>query len=139
MTLNDELAVLRRIPLFSAIKPETLRLLAFASTRMIFQSGQNLFSEGDSSASAYILLSGAATIHRQIDGQALTIDVVAPHDIVGQTALFCNKPRQVTVTANGTVEALMISKERFHELMSCCPNTLSNILSELGEQLSLAS
>lgn len=139
MTLNDELAVLRSIPLFSAIRPETLRLLAFASTRMIFQSGQSLFSEGDQSANAYILLSGAATIHQQIDGQTRAIDVVAPHDIVGQTALFCSKPRQVTVTANSTVEALMISKDSFQELMSCCPNTLSKILSELGEQLSLAS
>ncbi|MGQ7842955.1 cyclic nucleotide-binding domain-containing protein [Granulosicoccus sp. 3-233] len=139
MTLNDELTVLRRIPMFSAIRPEALRLLAFTSSRMIYQSGQDLFQQGDKASSACILLSGAVTIHHEVDGQRETIGTIAANSMIGELALFCDRPRQVTVTASITVEALLISKESFQKLMSSCPNTLSNILSELGEQLSRAS
>lgn len=139
MNLNDELNVLRSIPLFSGIRPEALKLLAFASNRMIFQPGQNLFQEGDQATSACILLSGSATICHDVDGEQETIGVVAPHTLVGEVALFCDRPRQVTVTASSTVEALLISKDSFQKLMSSCPNTLANILNELGEQLSHAS
>lgn len=139
MNLNDELSVLRSIPLFSGIKPEALKLLAFASDRMIFQSGQPLFREGDQSAAAYVILSGMASIHHHDGASEQHIGDVLPPMLVGEVALFCDKPRQVSVTASSTVEALLISKDSFQKLMAACPKTMSNILSQLGEQLSRAS
>lgn len=139
MNLNDELSILRGIPLFSGIKPEALKLLAFASDRMIYQAGQNLFREGDQAGSAFIILSGTASIRHEVEGGQETVGVVAAHTVVGEVALFCDKPRQVTVTANSSLEALLITKDSFQKLMSSCPCSLSNILSELGEQMNQAN
>ena len=47
MTLEDEVGVLRRIPLFAKVEPSKLKLLAFTSQRMVFSKGQELFHQGD--------------------------------------------------------------------------------------------
>lgn len=139
MNLNDELTILRGIPLFSGIKPEALKLLAFASDRMIFQPGQPLFREGDPATGALVILSGSADILQLVSGKEEKIGEILPSSVVGEVALLCASPRQTTVVANTTVEALHISKDSFQKLMSCCPNTMSDILHGLGEQISKAS
>ncbi len=47
MSLNEEVDLLRQIPLFSKIDPSKLKLLAFTSERLTFGSGQDLFQQGD--------------------------------------------------------------------------------------------
>ncbi len=56
MSIDDEVEILRGIPLFANIDPAKLKLMAFASERMIFKSGQSLFQQGDVGDSAYILV-----------------------------------------------------------------------------------
>ena len=45
-TLSEEVDVLRRIPLFAAIDPAKLKLLAFASDRMVYGDGQAVVKQG---------------------------------------------------------------------------------------------
>ena len=47
MSIKEEVEVLRNIPLFSKIEPAKLKLLAFTSERMTFESGQTLFQKGE--------------------------------------------------------------------------------------------
>ena len=46
MSLNEEVELLRRIPLFAKIDPAKLKLLAFASERLTFEAEQELFRQG---------------------------------------------------------------------------------------------
>lgn len=139
MNLDDELRILRGIAPFSEINPKALKLLAFASDRMIFQTGQDLFAEGDQAGAAYVILSGSVDIFQMTPDGRRKIAEAHQQGVVGDVALLCDKPRQATVTATSTVEALQITKDSFHKLMSCCPNTMADILSGLGEQMSKAS
>ena len=47
MSLNEEVELLRNIPLFSKIEASKLKLLAFTSERLTFVEGQDLFLQGD--------------------------------------------------------------------------------------------
>ena len=60
MGILDEVDTLRRIPLFAKMDASKLKLLAFASERVTFESGQELFHQGDLADAAYILLDGTA-------------------------------------------------------------------------------
>ncbi len=138
MNLDDEMRILRGISPFSEINPKALKLLAFASDRMIFQTGQDLFAEGDQASAAYVILTGSVDIFQMTPSGLEKISEAHQQSVVGDVALLCDKPRQATVTATSTVEALQITKDSFQKLMSSCPNTLADILSGLGEQMSKA-
>ncbi len=139
MNLDDELRILRGISPFSEINPKALKLLAFASDRMIFQPGQDLFSEGDQASAAYVILTGGVDVFQMTSNGVEKNAEANQQSVVGDVALLCDKPRQVTVTATSTVEVLQITKDSFQKLMSCCPNTMADILSGLGEQMSKAN
>lgn len=139
MNLDDELNILRGISPFSEINPKALKLLAFASDRMIFQAGQDLFAEGEQASAAYVILAGSVDVFQATPDGTQKIAEAHQQSVVGDVALLCNKPRQTTVTATTTVEALQITKDSFQKLMSCCPNTMADILSGLGHQMSKAS
>ena len=67
-TLSDEVDMLRRIPLFAAIDPGKLKLLAFASDRMIYRDGQPICRQGEVGDAAYVVVSGVADIVVETDG-----------------------------------------------------------------------
>ena len=62
MSLNEEVDVLRQVPLFARIDPAKLKLLAFTSERLAYPAGSELFHQGDPGDSAYIILDGEADI-----------------------------------------------------------------------------
>ena len=59
MTLQQDVEVLRRIPLFAKIEPAKLKLLAFTSEHLEFAPGEPLCRQGEPGDSAYIVLDGA--------------------------------------------------------------------------------
>ena len=136
MLLEDEVALIRKLPLFSGVSPDRLKLLCFASSRGTFSAGEVLFSEGEASFGAYVILSG-------------TVDVVstANHSrntktgsdrgvaIVGQSSMLSDSPRRATVTALTEVETLRINTGCFMQLMTACPKSSESILQSLGAQL----
>jgi CRP/FNR family transcriptional regulator, cyclic AMP receptor protein len=47
MSINEEVELLKTVPIFSKIEPAKLKLIAFTSDRMTFDVGQELCHQGD--------------------------------------------------------------------------------------------
>src|SRR3546814_9235808 len=47
MSIDQEVEILRRIPIFAKIDPAKLKLMAFASERVTYKPGQALFRQGE--------------------------------------------------------------------------------------------
>ena len=62
MTLQQDVDVLRKIPLFAKIEPARLKLLAFTSEHVEFRSGEAICRQGDPGDAAYIVLEGSADV-----------------------------------------------------------------------------
>ena len=62
MSIQDEVSVLRRIPLFAHINAQKLKLLAFTSERIVFEAGQTLFLQGEEGDAAYVIIDGRADV-----------------------------------------------------------------------------
>ncbi len=62
MSLNEEVELLRNIPLFAKLEPSKLKLLAFTSERITYEADQVLFRQGDVGDAAYIIVEGAAAV-----------------------------------------------------------------------------
>jgi len=60
--LQDEVDLLRSIPMLANLPANKLKLLAFASDRVLFKQDEVLFEQNDSADSAYIVIDGEADV-----------------------------------------------------------------------------
>ncbi len=135
MSLNEEVELLRNIPLFSKIDPSTLKLLAFASERVIFGAGQELFHQGDSGDTAYIIIDGNADVLIDSPGGELAVAKIGKNELVGEIAILCDVPRTATLRADDQVTTLAISKDLFFQMVREYPDMGIEIMRELAQRL----
>lgn len=135
MSLNEEVELLRNIPLFSKIDPSKLKLLAFASERVIFGAGQELFHQGDSGDTAYIIIDGNADVLIDSPGGELAVAKIGKNELVGEIAILCDVPRTATLRADDQVTTLAISKDLFFQMVREYPDMGIQIMRELAQRL----
>ena len=135
MSLNEEVELLRNIPLFSKIDPSKLKLLAFASERVTFGVGQELFHQGDHSDTAYIIIEGSADVGVDTPGGEISVAKLAKNDIVGEIGILCDVPRTATIRAIDNLTTLAISKDLFFQMVREYPDMAIEIMRELAARL----
>jgi CRP/FNR family transcriptional regulator, cyclic AMP receptor protein len=135
MLLKDEVDLLRKVPLFAHLDPAKLKLLAFTSTRMVFQPSQELFRQGDEGDAAYLILSGEADVVAETPTGEVPVATVGQNAVVGEIAILCEVPRTATVRAASRLETLKIEKEHFLRLIREFPDMGIEIMRELGKRL----
>ena len=135
MSIDTEVEILRQIPLFANIDPAKLKLMAFASERLTFQSGHSLFRQGDPGDAAYIIVEGTADIIVDTPSGPITVATLAKNDIVGEIAILCDVPRTATVTAMGELVTLKITKDLFFRMVTDFPEMGVEIMRVLAHRL----
>lgn len=135
MSLNEEVEVLRKIPLFSRIDPPKLKLLAFTSERVAFERGDVLFRQGDMGDAAYILIEGSAEVLVNSPRGEIRVARLGQNDIVGEIAILIDVPRTATVRAETGLVTLRVSKELFFRLVTEFPQIAVEIMRELAHRL----
>ena len=134
-SLEEEVSLLRRIPLFAHIETAKLKLLAFTSERLAFDSGQELFRQGDAGDAAYVILDGEADVLVSTPSGEVRVAHLAKNSFVGEIAILCDMPRTATVRPSTRLVALKIKKEPFVKLLSEFPNLAIEMLRELASRL----
>lgn len=135
MSLEDEVDVMRRIPLFANVDPAKLKLLAFTSERVTFAASQELFHQGDPADAAYVVIAGAADVLVDADDGEITVARLERNDIIGDIAIICDVPRTATVRATDDLVAVKIVKEQFLDLIREFPEISLGIMRVLAERL----
>lgn len=135
MGLNDEVAVLSKIPIFSRIAPAQLKLIAFASRRVTFSKGQDICRQGEAGDCAYVFISGQADVLVETTRGRRKISSVQSHQIVGEAAILADVPRTATVRAAGEVVALRIEKDVLIRIMRDFPDVAVEITRLLAWRL----
>lgn len=135
MSLNEEVELLRTVPLFANIEPSKLKLLAFTSERLTFQPGQSLMVQGDMGDAGFLIVKGEADVIVETpDGNTLTVAHVGRNAFVGETAILCDVPRTATITATEEIDTLRISKDLFFRLVNEFPTMAVEIMRELARR-----
>ena len=135
MSLNEEVELLRNIPMFANIEPSKLKLLAFTSERLTFSEGDFLFSQGDAGDAAFIIVDGEADVMIDTPDGPLTVAHFKKNDIVGEIAILTDVPRTATVRASTRLETMVISKELVFRLVMEFPQIAVEIMRELAKRL----
>ena len=134
MSIEQEVEILRKIPLFANIESAKLKLMCFASERITFREGQSLCQQGDIGDSAYIIIEGTADVIVTRD-TPLVVAEVSKNDIVGEIAILVDIPRTATVTATSELTALKITKDLFFRMITDFPEMGVEIMRVLAQRL----
>ncbi len=135
MGLQDEVELLRNIPLFAKIEPSKLKLLAFTSERITYAEHDVLFEQGDIGDAAYIIIGGEAEVVVNTPGGPLVVATLKQNEIVGEIAILCDVPRTATVRAKTELTTLRITKDLFFNLVVEFPEISVEIMRELAHRL----
>ena len=135
MSINQEVELLRNIPLFAKIEPSKLKLLAFTSERLTYQPEQVLCRQGDIGDAAYIIIDGEAAVRIATPSGDIEVARLGRGDVVGEIAILCDVPRTATVSAVERVTTLKITKELFFRLINEFPQIAIEIMRELAARL----
>jgi CRP-like cAMP-binding protein len=139
MSIDQEVEILRQIPLFTNIEPTKLKLMAFASERLTYKPGQSLFHQGDVGDAAYIIVDGAADVIIETPDGPVKVAALDRNDIVGEIAILCDVPRTATVTAATELTTLMITKDLFFRMLMDFPVMGVEIMRVLAHRLEVTT
>lgn len=135
MSLQQEVEMLRKIPMFANIDAAKLKLLAFTSQRLSYETGDVLFRQGDPGDAAFLIIAGTAEVTIDTENGPLTVATLGDHDFVGEIAILCDVPRTATVAASSHLEALRIEKELFFRMIREFPEIAREVMRELARRL----
>jgi CRP-like cAMP-binding protein len=135
VSLNEEVELLRNIPLFAKLEPSKLKLLAFTSERITYEADQVLFRQGDVGDAAYIIVDGSAKVLVETGEGEIEVATLGRNDFVGEIAILCDVPRTATVRASSQTVTLRITKDLFFRLVAEFPQMSVEIMRELASRL----
>ena len=133
--LQEDVDLLRNVPLFRNLDAAKLKLLAFTSERLTYGAGESLFNQGDSGDTAYVIVQGEADIIIDTPAGPITVATVKQNDWVGEIAILCDVPRTATITAKSKLTTLRISKDVFFQLVMQFPQMSVEVMRELAFRL----
>lgn len=135
MSLNEEVDLLRQIPMFQKVEQSKLKLLAFTSERLVFQPDQVICEQGEPGDSMYVIVDGQADVIVNLPNGPLTVATLKKNSFFGEIAILCDVPRTATVKATSTLTTLRITTDLFYRLVSEFPQMTIEIMREIAARL----
>jgi len=121
MSIETELLILKRLPLFRCIVDDKLRLVVFGSERQRLREGRTLYRENQPADCAYVVLSGQIDLLRTHPEGQEHIHSVMPGAMLGEMALFAKMKRPVSAVAARESEVLRISRNILQRILDEYP------------------
>jgi len=135
MSLDSDIALIRRIPLFADLPREQVRLLAFSSARVDLEEGQTLFREGTKAGSGYVLSSGGVELSHGKGTEREVLATCEPGSLIGEIALFVAIRRPATATALLNSQLLEIDRTLILRMLEEYPHLALRLRTKLAERL----
>jgi CRP-like cAMP-binding protein len=135
MSLEQEVELIRNVPILSELAPAAQKMICFASERVSFEPGRPIFRQGDFAEAAYVLIEGTVEITIVVDGAERRVNRVGRNAIVGEAGIIGDLPRSATATAVTRVEALRVSKDVFRKVIHGNPDAALRLACILAQRL----
>jgi len=130
--------LLSRVPLFAALEPEDLARIARVTQQRAFAEGEDIFQIGEPGRCLYILTSGAVQILHPNRPATFQLARIGPGEFIGEMALLNDSPRSATARAAEPVEALVLDKVEFRQLVLEQPEVGLKLLEVLSKRIRAA-
>jgi diguanylate cyclase (GGDEF)-like protein len=127
--------LLARVPLFADLDARELEWLAAVAHTRTFTEGELLFEVGEPGRSLYIVTAGTVQILHPNRSASFQLARIGPGEFIGEMALLDDSPRSATAKALCDVEALVLDKNEFHELIRERPHVGLHLLGVMSRRM----
>ncbi len=132
MSIEDDVALLERVPTLRLLGMTALRMLAIGSEQRDFARGDVLFNAGDDADAGYIVQRGAFRIE---DGTGAEI-IAGPGALIGELALVVAMRRPSTATAVEHSSAIRVARSLFQRVLESDPAAARRLRDEFASRTS---
>ncbi|MDX3927502.1 MAG: cyclic nucleotide-binding domain-containing protein [Shinella sp.] len=136
MSLNDDIVLFSRVPLFAGLSDDKLRLMAFGAERRRVIEGQTLFREGTSADCGFVVASGALRLTSTMrDGSLRDEGLAGPGTLLSELAMISAVERKYSATAEEDSEVIRINRPLFRRMLEEYPEVALLVESRIRANL----
>jgi CRP-like cAMP-binding protein len=132
MSIEDDVALLERVPTLRLLGTTSLRMLAIGSEQRDFARGYVLFNAGEEADAGYIVQRGAFRIE---DGGGVEI-IAGPGALIGELALVVAMPRPSTAIALEHSSVIRVARSLFQRVLESDPAAARRLRDEFANRTS---
>jgi CRP-like cAMP-binding protein len=132
MSIEDDVALLERVPTLRLLGTTALRMLAIGSEQRNFARGDKLFTAGDEADSGFIVQRGAFRIADEHGAEV----VAGPGDLIGELALLVAMVRPSTATALEHSSVIRLARSLFQRVLESDPVAARRLRDEFANRTS---
>ena len=132
MSIEDDVALLERVPTLRLLGTTALRMLAIGSEQRNFARGDVLFTLGEDADAGFIVQRGAFRIE---DGAGAEL-VAGPGALIGELALIVAMPRPSTATALEHSSVIRVARSLFQRVLESDPAAARRLRDEFASRTS---
>jgi CRP-like cAMP-binding protein len=132
MSIEDDVALLERVPTLRLLGTTALRMLAIGSEQRNVSRGDALFNAGDEADAGFIVQRGSFRIE---DGSGAEM-VAGPGALIGELALITAMRRPATATALDHSSVIRVARSLFQRVLESDPAAARRLRDEFASRTS---
>lgn len=132
----DRVSLIKRCPPFRDLDSNAVKELADAAQKEMCEKGSVLFSEGEEANALYLLVSGSIDLIKStMEGKEQLVRSVRDGEVFAEAVMFAGETYPVTAIAKMKSEYLMVTKDRFVQLVAAHPEISMTIIGTMAKLL----
>ncbi|HEX2017666.1 MAG TPA: cyclic nucleotide-binding domain-containing protein [Aurantimonas sp.] len=135
MSLESDIAVLRKVRLFDELETEQLRLLAFGAEHRRLRAGEFVYREAARADAGFVIADGSVVLTRGRPEREKLIGVFGPGDLLGELALLTETVRPASAKADTDCDLIRIGRPLFRRMLEEFPAFAQSLQGRLREDL----
>lgn len=128
---STKIALLRTVPLFSALSQRQLQEIARLADEIAVTTGRRLVTAGELGSELFVIAEGNATV-RTRGGRTVRL---GPGDFFGEMSLIDRSPRSATVDAASDMRLFVVGSRDFWRLLDTAPPLVAKIMVSLSQRV----
>lgn len=133
---DQNLDLLRRVPLFAGFSEQALERLAGRTSSRTYPAGHVLFTTGESCTGLFIVASGRVRIYRTSPaGREQILHSEGPGKVVAELPLIDGGPYPASAVTDVQSRLLFVPRSEFEALYRTTPDVADAVIHELGKRL----
>jgi CRP-like cAMP-binding protein len=132
---RTHLELLQHMPIFGALRDETLEFLLARSRSIGIAAGELFFCEGDTATAMYVLEAGRVAVYRAWQGRDFVVRHFEAGDCFGEMALMDLAPRSASVRAVQDCRAIELGPGDLMELFEHDVEQFALIQMNIGREV----
>ncbi len=134
VALDPRMAFVEKVDLFAGLGSNVKESIAQSMQRITFAAREPVIHQGEAGDSMFFIYLGSVRIVLERDGTAQEVAVLGPGQFFGEMALLTGEVRSATAFAVGDVEAFVLRKEDFREVLMEFPEVAQQISEVMGRR-----